>query len=172
MGPPVVVVLHPKSNPLAGRLETVELGALQKLLPDGLPEAFDLAQGHGVMRPALNVVHPVLAQLRLKARGAAPTGVLAALIREHLFGYAILRDGPAVYLQDVLRRLTAKHVEPDHVARVIIQKADEVGILASQPKGEDIGLPQLVGRAALKEAWLGGIPLGLGARLREQLLRV
>jgi hypothetical protein len=61
MWPPVVVVLHPQPNPLAGRLEAVELGALQKLLPDGLPEAFDLAQGHGVMRPALQVAHPILA---------------------------------------------------------------------------------------------------------------
>jgi hypothetical protein len=61
MRPTVVVVLHPESNPLAGRLEAVELRALQKLLPDGFPEAFDLAQGHGVMRPALQVVHPILA---------------------------------------------------------------------------------------------------------------
>jgi len=61
MRSPVVVVLHPESNALAGGLEAVELGALQKLLPEGFPEAFDLAQGHGVMRPALDVVHPVLA---------------------------------------------------------------------------------------------------------------
>jgi hypothetical protein len=61
MGPPVVVVLHPQPNPLAGRLEAVELGAHQELLPDGFPEAFDLAQGHGMMRSALNVVNPILA---------------------------------------------------------------------------------------------------------------
>lgn len=61
MRPSVVVVLYPQSNPLAGRLKAVELGALQKLLPDGFPEAFDLAQGHGMMRPALQVVHPILA---------------------------------------------------------------------------------------------------------------
>jgi len=94
------------------------------------------------------------------------------LIGEHLFGHAILRYGPAVDLQDVLRRLTAKHLQPYHVAGVIIQKADQVGVLASQPKGEDIGLPHLVGRGALKEARLGRIPLGLGARLLEQLLLV
>ena len=94
------------------------------------------------------------------------------MIGEHLFGHAILRYGPAVYLQDVLRRLAAKHVEPHDIAGVIIQKADEVGVLASQPKGEDIGLPHLVGRGALKEARLGGIALGFGARLLEQLLLV
>ncbi|HME58507.1 MAG TPA: hypothetical protein VKF63_09220, partial [Terracidiphilus sp.] len=63
MGSSVVVMLHPQPNPFAGRLETVELGALQKLLPDRLPEAFDLTQGHGMMRPTLNVVDPILAQL-------------------------------------------------------------------------------------------------------------
>jgi hypothetical protein len=61
MGPPMVVVLHPQPNPLSGRFKAVELGTLQELLPDGLPEAFDLAQGHGMMRPALNVVNPILA---------------------------------------------------------------------------------------------------------------
>ena len=57
----MVVVLYPQPNPFAGRLEAVELRPLQELFPDGLPEAFDLAQRHGMMRPALNVVHPILA---------------------------------------------------------------------------------------------------------------
>jgi hypothetical protein len=43
VGAPVVVVLHPQPDPLTSRIEAVELGALQKLLPDGLPEALDLA---------------------------------------------------------------------------------------------------------------------------------
>jgi len=98
MGPPMVVVLHPQPNPFAGRLEAVKLGALQKLLPDGFPEAFDLAQGHGMMRPTLNVVHPILAQLRLEAGGPTPTRVLASLIGEHLFGHAVLRHRPPVHL--------------------------------------------------------------------------
>jgi hypothetical protein len=70
----------------------------------------------------------------------------------------------------VLRRLATKHLQPHHVAGIITQKADEVGVLASQTKGEDIGLPHLVGGGALKETRLRGIPLGLGARLFEQLL--
>jgi hypothetical protein len=98
MGPPVVVVLHPQPNSLARRLEAVELGAHQKLLPDGFPEAFDLAQGHGMMRPALNMVNPILTQLRLETGGPAPTRVLAALIGKHLFGHAVLRHRSAVHL--------------------------------------------------------------------------
>ena len=98
MGPPVVVVLHPQPHPLAGRLEAVKLGALQELLPDRFPEAFDLAQGHGMMRPALNVVNPIFAQLRLETGGAAPTRELASLVGEHLFGHAVLRHRPTVHL--------------------------------------------------------------------------
>jgi hypothetical protein len=166
----MVVVLHPQPHPLAGGLEAVKLRSHQELLPDRLPEALDLAQGHGMMRSALKVVNPILTQLRLKAGSPAPTRVLAALIGEHFFGHAVLRHRRAVHLQHVLRRLTAKHVQPHHVAGVIIQKADEVGVLASQTKGEDIGLPHLVGSGALKEARLGWIALGLGARFLEQLL--
>jgi hypothetical protein len=61
MGPPMVVVFHPQAHPLACRLEAVELRSHQALFPDGLPEPFDLAQGHGMMRPALDVVNSVLA---------------------------------------------------------------------------------------------------------------
>jgi hypothetical protein len=70
----------------------------------------------------------------------------------------------------VLRRLATKHVQPYYVAGVVIQKADEVGVLASQPEGEDIGLPHLVGSRALEEAWPGWITLGFAARFLEQLL--
>ena len=98
MRPPMVVVLHPQPNPFAGRLEAVKLGALQELFPEGLPEAFDLAQGHGMMRPALNVVHPILAQLCLEASGPAPTRVLASLVGEHLFRHAVVSHCPAVHL--------------------------------------------------------------------------
>ena len=168
--PLMVVVLHPQPHPLAGRLEAVELRSHQELLPDRLPEPFDLAQGHGMMRPALDVVDPILAQLRLETGRPAPTAVLAALIREHFFGHAVLRHRRAVHLQHVLCRLAAKHVQPHHVAGVIIEKADEVGVLASQTEGKDIGLPHLVGSGPLEEARLGWIALGLGLRLLEQLL--
>jgi hypothetical protein len=70
----------------------------------------------------------------------------------------------------VLRRLAAKHVQPHYVAGVVIQEADEVGVLASQPEGEDIGLPHLVGRGALEEAWPGDIALRFAARFLKQLL--
>jgi len=172
VGPPVVVVLHPQPDPLAGRLEAVELRALQELLPDGLPEAFDLAQRHGVVRAALDVVDPFLPQLRLEPSGPAPARVLAALVGEQLFGHAVLRHRPAEHLKHVLRRLAAEHIQPHHVAGVVVEEADEVGVLAAQPEGEDVGLPQLVGRGALEAARLGRVPPRLGARGFEELVRV
>ncbi len=168
----MVVVLHPQPNPLACRLETVELGSHQELFPDGFPESLDLAQRHGMMRPAFDVVDPVLAQLRLKARGSSPTGILAPLVGEHLFRHAIFGYRRAVDLQDVLGRLAAKNVRPHHVAGEIIHKTDQVGVLAAQTKGADVGLPHLVGRGTLKEARLGGIARGFGFSFLQQLLLV
>jgi len=124
------------------------------------------------MRSALDVVNPILAQLRLEARGPAPTGILTALIGEHLFGHPILGHRRAVHLQDVLGRLAAKDVYPYQVTGVVIHKADHVGVLPSQTEGEDIGLPHLVGRGALKEARLGWISRRLGFPLLQQLLLV
>lgn len=125
-----------------------------------------------MMRPTLDVVNPIFAQLRLEACGPAPTGILAALVGKHLFGHAVLGHRRAVDLQDVLGRLAAKHVQPHHVAGVIIDKADEVGVLASQAEGKDIGLPHLVGSRSLEEARLGWIALGLGPRFLDQFLLV
>jgi len=125
-----------------------------------------------MMRSALNVVNPILAQLRLETGSAAPTRVLAPLVREQFFGHAVLAHRPAIHLQHVLRGLAAKYVQPHHVAGVIIQEADEVGILASQAEGEDIGLPHLVGRGALEEPRFRGIAPRLAARRLEQLLLV
>jgi hypothetical protein len=170
MGPSVVVVLHPQTDALTGGLKAVKLRSYQELLPDRLPEPFDLAQGHGMMRPALEVVNPILAQLRLEARGPAPARVLASLIGKHLFGHPVLRHCRAVHLQDVLGCLAAKHVQPHQVAGVIIQKADKVGVLATQTEGEDVGLPHLVGRGTLEEARLRGIAPRLGFTFLQQLL--
>jgi hypothetical protein len=97
---------------------------------------------------------------------------LAALIGEHLFGHAVFRHGRAVNLQHVLGRLAAKYVQPHHVAGVIIQKADQIGVLASQTEGEDVGLPHLVGCGALEETRLRGIALRLGLPFLQELLLV
>ncbi len=172
VGPLVIVVLHPQPYALARRLEAVELRPHQELFPDRFPEPFDLTQRHGMVRPAFDVVNPVLPQLRLEACRPAPTRILAALIGEHLFGHTVLGHRRAVHLQDVLRRWAAKKVQAHYVARIIIQKADQIGILARQTEGEDVALPHLVGRGTLEEARFRGIAPRLGLPFRKELLLV
>jgi len=46
----VVIILDPDFDAFARGIETFELRASQELLPHALPEAFDLAQGHGMVR--------------------------------------------------------------------------------------------------------------------------
>lgn len=69
-----------------------------------------------MMGPALDMMNPILAQLRLEARGASPTGILAPLIGEQFFRHAIFSHCRAVHLQDVLGRLAAKDVRSHQVA--------------------------------------------------------
>jgi hypothetical protein len=162
----VVVILHPQPNPLPRLVEAVKLGPTEKLFPDRLPEPLHLAQRHRVMRLALEVMHSIFRQLLLEPRLAPPTRVLPAIVSEHLLRHAILADRRAIHLQHVFGTLAAEHIEAHHIARVIIQKRHQVGVLAAQPKREDVALPHLIGRAALKEPrlrWvLRRLLLGLG----------
>lgn len=172
MGPLVVVILHPEPNPLARLLEAIKLGPLQKLLPDRFPEPFDLAQRHRMMRSALDMVDPVLLQLELEPGFAPPTGVLAAVVGEHLLGHTILADGGAIDFHHLFSALAAKQIQSDHVAGVVIQEADEVRILAADTEREDVRLPQLVGRGPLEGLRLGRMVPRLVLRLLDQLPRV
>jgi hypothetical protein len=160
----VVVVLHPQPNPLPCLLETLELCPTEELFPDRLPEPFDFAQGHRVMGLTLEVMDVIFLKFLLEARFAAPTRILPAIVGEHLLGYAVLADRRAIDLQHILRALAAEQIQPDDVARVVIEKRDQVGVLAAQPKREDVRLPHLVGCTALKEPRFGRI-------LRHLLLR-
>lgn len=147
----VVVVTDPEFDPLLGRLEAVELGAGEEVLPDRRPEAFDLAQGHGMLGPALEVRDAVLLELGFEAAGAPPGGILTAVVGEQLLGRLELADGDAIHLDHRLGGGAAEQARPDDVARVIIQEGDEVGVTTAQPEGEDVRLPHLVGRGPLEE---------------------
>lgn len=108
VGPAVVIIFHPKSDPFPSRLETVELSTDQKFLPDRRPEPFHFAQGHGMLRAAFDVGHPVFLQFGFKTAGAAPTGVLATVIGEHFLGRLEFPDRHPVNLDDRLGRGAAK----------------------------------------------------------------
>jgi len=59
------------------------------------------------MGAGFDVLDAIFFKLLFKPRGAAPIGVLAAVIGKHLFGHTVLADGPSVGLDDVLGRLAA-----------------------------------------------------------------
>ena len=164
----VVIVLHPQPNPLPRLIEAVELGSTEKLLPDRFPEPLHLAQRHRVMRLAAEVMDVILRQLLLEARLPAPGGVLPTVVGEHLLGHAVLRHGCPIDFQDVLRRLAAKQIQSHDVARVVIHKRNQVGVLAAQPECEDVALPHLVRRRPLEGTRLGWILRHFPLRLRQQ----
>lgn len=134
MGPLVVVVFDPEADPFPGRFEVFELGAHEELIPDRLPEPFNLSERHRVMRRRSDVMDPVLLELQLELRLAPPGRILPAVVRQHLLGDAILGRGAAIDLEDVDRRLAPEETQSDHVSGVVVNKADEVGVLSAEPE--------------------------------------
>jgi hypothetical protein len=164
VGPLVIVVFDPQANAFSRRIEALELGAGEELLPDGFPEALDLAQRHGMMGPGLEVVGPVLFHLRLEAGEAPPVDILPAVVGEHLFGRLVFAGGDPEDLQHVFGRVAAEQVRPHNEARVIVHEADHVGVAPAQPEGENVRLPHLVRRGPLKETRADQVAPGLGRR--------
>ena len=170
VGPLVVVIFDPEPDPLPGRFETFELRPGQELLPDRLPEALDLAERHRVMGPGFEMSDAALLEFRLEAGRAPPAGVLPAVVGEHLLGRVVFAHGHPEDLQHVLGGLAAKDIRPHQIPGVIIQEADQIGIAAAQPKGEDIRLPHLVGRGPLEEAGTDQIAPRFGRALNQVFL--
>jgi hypothetical protein len=110
----VVVIFDPEFDPLAGGVETVELGADQEVLPDRGPETFDLTEGHGMLRAGLEVRHAILFELGLETADAAPGSILAAVVGEHLLGRLKLARRDAVDFDDGVGRGTAKQIRADN----------------------------------------------------------
>jgi hypothetical protein len=167
--PLVIVIADPDFDPLARRLETVELGTGQELLPDAFPEPLDLAQCHRMLRTAFEMRHAILFQLRFEAAGAAPAGVLAAIIGEHFLGRLKLSGRHAVNFDDRLRRGAAEQIRSHHKPGIIIQEGNQVSVTAAQPKREDIRLPHLIGRGPLEKTRAGHIALLRRRGVRHQL---
>jgi hypothetical protein len=149
--PLVIIVFDPKPDALTRRIEAFELGTREELLPDRFPKALDLAERHRVLRPGFEVVRAVLFHLGLETGSAAPVHILAPVVSEHLFRWLILGRRHPEDLQYVLSRVTAEQIGAHHEAGVIIHEPDEIGVASSQPEGEDVRLPHLVGRGSLKE---------------------
>jgi hypothetical protein len=128
MGALVVVILDPEFDALTGGVEAVELGANEEVLPERGPEAFDLAEGHGMLRTRFEVRHAILFEFGLEAADSTPGGILAAVVGEHLLGRLELADGDAIDLDHRCRRGTAEEIRAHDEPRVIIHEGDEVSV--------------------------------------------
>src|SRR5205814_5929976 len=100
-----VVGLDEEADPPLAVLEVREDRPREKLLPQRLPEALDLAQRLRMVRPALDVPDALAAQLFLEIRVTAPGHVLAPLVRQHLPRSAVLRDPTSQRFQHQRRAL-------------------------------------------------------------------
>jgi hypothetical protein len=166
--PLVVVILDPQCGAFHGLLEAIELRPLQKLPQNRLPEPLDLAERHRVMRPGADVLDPLFLQLLLKPGLAPPVGVLPAVVGQHFLGAPVLAHRPPVGLQHVLGRLAAVQPKCCDVAAVVVDEADQVSVVAPQPHGQNVALPELVGAGAFKEARFRRVLLRLDGALLHQ----
>lgn len=131
IGPLVVVVFDPELDPFSSRFETVELGPHQKLLPEGGPEPLDLAQGHGMVRPAFEVGDVIFFEFSLETTDPTPRGVLTTVVGEHLFGRLILANSHPIDFNHRVSRWAAEEVCPNDEPRVIVHEGDEIGVTAT-----------------------------------------
>ncbi len=172
MGTLVIVILDPEADPGAGRLEVIELGAAEELAPNGAPEPLDFAQRHRVVGLGTDVGDAVLGQLHLEAGLAAPGGVLAAVVGEHLLGDPEFRNRPPIDLDDRLGGLAAEQFKADDETRIIVHEGDQIRIGPAEPEAEDVTLPHLVRRCPLEKTGFARIAFGPPDHRLHQLFLV
>lgn len=157
-----VVAVDEERDAPAAVGEVGEDRARQKLLPQRLPETLHLAERLRVLRPALDVPDALTPQLALEVRLAPPRRVLPPLVSQNLLGRPVLCDAPSQRLHHELGALMVCERVADDEARVVVHEGRQVQpLVASEQEGEDIGLPELVGRRALEA------PLGVLASRRR-----
>lgn len=159
----VVVIHEVLEAPL--RVDDVrEDGAAEKLVPQGLPEALDLAEGLRVLRSAADVANAEPRQLLFELGLAAPDRVLPTVVRQHFLGLTERRDAALERFHYQRRLLMVRERMADDEPAVVVHEHARVQPLATpQPEREDVRLPQLVGRRAFEAP---RPVLALRARLR------
>jgi hypothetical protein len=160
-----VVVLHVEREPTLTIREVGEDGLAQKLLPQRLPEALDLAERLRMLRPALHVRDSVAAEQMLEVGCTAPGGVLPSLVGQHLLGVSVLRDAAFDRLDDEIRLLVVRNRPRHEISRVVIHEGGDVQpLMAAELECKDVALPELIRLGSLEAAF------GLVSRLRRLTL--
>jgi hypothetical protein len=140
-----VVCLHEEANPPLAVVEVGKHRPRQKLLPQRLPEALDLAERLRMVRPALDVLDSLSPQLFFEFGLPTPRRVLPPLVRQHLPRRPVIRYRPRQRFHHQRRFLVVRHHERDQVARVVVHEGRHVDpLVASQQKRENVRLPELI----------------------------
>lgn len=147
--------------------------ARQKLVPQRLPEALDLAERLRVLRPTLDVPDAVLAKLLFEFRLAAPGRVLPALVRQHFLRRAVLCDAARQRFHHQHRALVMRQRKRQQETRVVIHEARQIEpLVLAQEKREDVALPELVRLRTLEAAGrMLACPLTLALRHHAGLMQ-
>ena len=146
-----VVVLDEELDAPKAVREVREYRLAQKVVPQRLPESFDFPERLGMLRPALRVLDAAALQKMLEFRLTPPRAVLPALIGQHLFGLAVLRDPALERIDHKARLVVMRHAPRHEVARVVVHEADHVDrLVPAKLELEDVALPELIGLGALE----------------------
>ena len=153
--PKVVVVREEVREPLLRISQVLRLGALPELFAHALPQPLALPECLRVVRAAHHVLDAFADQQLLKRALAAPREVLPALIRQHLFGFAVARDPFEQGIDHQVRRLPRGEFPRHDVAAVVVEEDREVhtAVLTAKHEARDVALPQLARSRALEAAW-------------------
>jgi hypothetical protein len=148
----MVVMVHPEREPFLGVVKFERLHPAPELLTHGLPKAFALAQGLGMMGSGNDVPDALAVQEGLEAALAPPSEILPALVREEFQGLPEALDAFQERLLDELGRLLHAQFPGHDVAAVVVHEGHQVHALAvpRQQEAGDVRLPELAGPGPFK----------------------
>lgn len=156
MRPLEVVAVDEESQAALAVFEVREHRARQEFVPQCFPEALHLAQRLRVVRPRLEVSNSLPAQLGLEVGRAAPRGVLAAVVGQHLARHAVARDAALERLEHQRSlHVVRERMADDEAAAVVHEDCHVEPFMLAQQEAEDVRLPELVGLRALETSRRG-----------------
>jgi hypothetical protein len=170
---PLEVVMTDEVIQTPLRIDDVrEHGAAEKLVPERLPEALDLAERLRMLWPTADVLHAQTREQLFELRLAAPDRVLTTVVGQHLRRRSVRGDAALECLHHQRRLLVMRErVTYDEATVVVHEHAHVQPLRAPQPKREDVRLPELIRRCSFEAT---GCVLALRHRRRrlDQSFRV
>jgi hypothetical protein len=147
--------VYPVIDPLTSIGKRGKHRFTQELFPYRSPQPLDLAQSHGVMGCASDIVNPLLLEHLLEPCATSPGYKLPPIIGENLPRRSPLADRTLGYLQNRIGALPTEQSPARDVARVIVDDTHQVHrVHPFELEREDIDLPQCIRQHPLKLAFL------------------